>query len=79
MNEWQVLELKFRKAFVNYAEHKKANNKLRKLSMKEGSINTYIACFKQLAHKKGYNVNKLEVLKNFQLGLSQQLAYTCLN
>ena len=45
MNKWQVMEREFKKAFVDYARHEKANNKLRKLKMKDGNINAYIAHF----------------------------------
>ena len=50
MNEWQVMEKEFKKAFIDYARHKKANDKLRKLKMKDRNIDAYIAQFTQLAH-----------------------------
>jgi hypothetical protein len=50
MDEWQVMEQEFKKAFVDYAESKKANDELRKLKMKDGNIDTYIARFTQLVH-----------------------------
>ena len=43
MNEWQVMEKEFKKAFVDYARHEKANDELRKLKMKDGNIDAYIA------------------------------------
>ncbi len=44
------MEAKFKESFVNYAEHKRANDELRKLKMKDGNIDAYIARFSQLAY-----------------------------
>ncbi len=46
-------------------EFEKANEKLQKLKIKDGNINTYIAHFIQLAHQKGHNVNELTILIMF--------------
>jgi Retrotransposon gag protein len=45
MNTWQALEAKFKKAFIDYAAHERAQDKLRKLKMKEGNIDEYISAF----------------------------------
>src|SRR6266699_180528 len=42
MNEWQVMEREFKKAFIDYARHEKANDELRKLKMKDSNIDGYI-------------------------------------
>jgi hypothetical protein len=78
MNEWQAMEREFKKAFIDYAENKKANDELRKLKMKDGHIDTYIARFAQLAHRGGHNVDQPELLRLFGQGLPQTLANKCL-
>jgi hypothetical protein len=78
MNEWQVTEREFKKAFIDYAESEKANDKLRKLKMKDGNVDTYIARFTQLAHQGGHNPNEPELLRLFGQGLPQTLAHKCL-
>jgi hypothetical protein len=65
MNEWDIMEREFKKAFVDYAEHEKANEDLRKLRMKDGNVDAYITRFSQLAHRGGHNVNELELLRLF--------------
>ena len=78
MNEWQVIEQEFKKAFVNYAEHKKANHKLQKLRIKDGNVNAYITRLAQLVHWGGQNMNKPELLCLFGQGLPMTLANECL-
>ena len=79
MSTWDVMEQEFKKAFIDYAKHKRASNEMCKLKMKDGNIDTFIAQFAQLAHRGGHNVNEPEVLKLFSAGLPQQLAYSCLD
>jgi hypothetical protein len=38
MMAWEVLKHDFKNAFINYAEHNHAADKLKKLQMKEGCI-----------------------------------------
>ena len=57
MNEWQVMEREFKKAFIDYARHEKANDELRKLKMKDSNIDSYITHFTQLTHQGGHNIN----------------------
>jgi hypothetical protein len=45
INAWQVLEAEFKKAFIDYTAHKGAQDELRKLKMKEGNVDEYIAAF----------------------------------
>jgi hypothetical protein len=46
--------------------------------MKDGNVDAYIACFSQLAHRGGHNVNEPEILQLFAQGLPTPLANTCL-
>jgi hypothetical protein len=78
MKEWQVMEREFKKAFVDYAESEKANDELRKLKMKDGNVDTYIARFTQLAHRGGHNPDQPKLLHLFGQGLPQTLANKCL-
>src|SRR6266566_7472375 len=79
MNEWQVMEKEFKKAFMDYARHEKANDELRKLKIKDGNIDAYIARFTQLAHQGGHNVNEPTILTMFSQGLPTQLTHACLD
>jgi len=65
LNEWQVLEAEFKKAFIDYAKHKRANKQLAKFRMEKGNVDTYIATFKHLAHRGGYSLNKPTVMQMF--------------
>ena len=56
MNAWQVLEAKFKQAFVDYAIHEWAQDELQKLKMKEGNIDEYIVQFASLVHQAGMDV-----------------------
>jgi hypothetical protein len=49
-NPWEILEGKFRDAFIDYAEHKQAQDKLTKLKMTGGDVDRYIALFKFLSY-----------------------------
>jgi hypothetical protein len=77
MNEWEVMEKEFKKAFIDYAAHKKANNKLWKLKMEKGNVDAYIARFQQLAHQGGHSIDELEILQRFAMGLPQNLVDKC--
>jgi hypothetical protein len=79
MDEWDVMEQEFKKAFVDYAEHEKANDDLRKLKMKDGNVDAYIARFSQLAHRGGHNVNEPELLRLFAIGLPAPQANACID
>ena len=46
---WQVLEAKFKKAFIDYMAREKAHNNLWKLKMQGGNIDQYVADFQFLA------------------------------
>jgi Retrotransposon gag protein len=79
MNAWQALEAEFKKAFIDYTAHKRAQDKLRKLKMKEGNVDEYIATFQLLGHCIGVNLNDPSVLCLFAQGLPKSLAKSCIN
>ena len=79
MNTWQVLEAEFKQAFVNYAMHERAQDKLRKLKMKEGNVNEYIAQFTSLVHRAGMDPNDPSTMRLFAQGLPKGLADSCIN
>jgi hypothetical protein len=66
MNKWEVMEKEFKKAFVDYAAHKKANSKLRQLKMEKGNVDVYIARFQQLAHQGGQASTNLKFFEGSQ-------------
>ena len=79
MNAWQALEAKFKKAFIDDAVHERAQDELRKLRMKEGNVDKYIAAFQLLSHHTGVNLNDPSVLHLFAQGLPKFLAKLCIN
>ena len=53
-NAWQVPEGRFKNAFVDYAEDICMQEELKKLKMKEGNVDEYIATFELLGqHAQG--------------------------
>jgi Retrotransposon gag protein len=79
MNAWQALEAKFKKAFIDYTVHERAQDELRKLKMKEGNVDKYIAAFQLLGHRVGVNLNDPSVLCLFAQGLPKSLAKSCID
>ena len=79
MTAWEVLEHDFHNAFIDYAEHKHVADDLKKLHMKEGHINEYIAAFKCLAHHTNANLNDPLNLRLFAHGLPKALCDTCID
>jgi hypothetical protein len=79
MTAWQVLEREFRNAFVDYAEHKRAQDEIRKLKMNAGNVDQYIAEFQQLADRGNLDVNEPSNLRLFARGLPTRLAETCID
>ena len=76
---WQVLEREFRKAFIDYAEQERACKYIKKLQMKDGNIDQYIAMFHDLAHHAGLNFNKPTNITQFASELPLKLAESCIN
>jgi hypothetical protein len=57
MTAWQALEADFKRSFVDYAEHERAQDELRKLKMKDSNVDEYIAAFQLLSHRAGMNLD----------------------
>ena len=54
---WEVLEQDFCQAFIDYAEHERAQDEIRKLRTKDENIDEYIATFKCLSHCVGMDLD----------------------
>src|SRR5712691_9833791 len=65
---WQVMECEFKDAFTDYAEHERAQDNMKKLKMKEGKIDKYIATFERLAHCAGVDPDDPSNLCTFAQG-----------
>src|SRR5882757_2866453 len=74
MNAWDVLEQEFRKSFIDYAANERAFEELRKLRMKDGRIDEYIADFRRLIHMAGLDENEGSNIRMFAQGLPSKLA-----
>ena len=79
MTAWEVLERDFCNAFVDYAEHERVADDLKKLRMKEGRINKYIAAFERLAHHTNADLNDPLNLCLFARGLPKALCDACID
>jgi Retrotransposon gag protein len=64
-NPWEILEKKFHDSFIDYMEHKRAQDKLAKLKMTGGDVDGYIASFKFLSYRAGMNPDKPSVQRLF--------------
>ena len=47
-NAWQVLKGRFKSTFIDYAENVRAQEELKKLRIKEGNVDKYVATFELL-------------------------------
>ena len=79
MTAWEVLERDFRNMFVDYAEHERAADDLKKLHMKEGRIDEYIMAFEHLAHRTNADLNDPLNLCLFVRGLLKALCNACID
>lgn len=79
MTAWEVLERDFKNAFIDYTEHKCTANELKKLKMKEGCIDKYIAAFEQLAHCANTDLDDIMNLRLFVHGLPKLLCNICID
>ena len=66
---WEVLEQDFCQAFIDYAEHERAQDKIQKLCMKDENIDEYIAMFEHLGHHTGMDLDDPMALQLFARGL----------
>jgi hypothetical protein len=74
-----VLEQDFCQAFIDYAEHERAQDEIRKLCMKDKNINEYIAAFKCLGHHVGMDLDDPTALQLFTRGLPRLLMDSCID
>jgi len=77
-NAWCELEKRFKEAFSNYTECKRAQDKLKKLKMKNDNLDEYLSAFKTLVLHANLDVNDPTNLQTFALGLPQSLADACI-
>ena len=78
-NAWQVLEGRFKSAFVDYAEDVCAQEELKKLKMKEGNMDEYVATFELLGQRAQGDLNNPFLLTHFAHGLPKALADACID
>ena len=78
-NAWQVLEGRFKAAFIDYAEKVQAQEELKKLRMKEGSVDEYIATFKLLGQHAQGDLDNPFLLTHFAHGLPKALTDACID
>jgi hypothetical protein len=78
MDIWDVTEAEFKKAFLDYAEHKRASDDLAKLRMKDRLVDEYIAAFEDLTFRANIGLNKPQTLRMFGRGLPLELMRTCI-
>ena len=79
MMAWKVLECDFCNAFVDYTEHEWAANDLKRLCMKEGRIDEYIAAFECLTHCTNADLNDPLNLRLFARRLLKALCDACID
>jgi len=75
-NAWHELEKQFKEAFSDYAELERAQDKLKKLKMRNNNLDEYLATFKTLALHTDLDANNPTNLRTFALGLPRSLADT---
>jgi hypothetical protein len=79
MSAWQALEANFKQSFVDYVEHERMQDELRKLKMKDSNVDEYIAAFQLLGHHMGMNLNNPSMLRLFACGLPKSLTDSCID
>jgi hypothetical protein len=79
MTAWQALEANFKRLFIDYAEHERVQDELRKLKMKDSNVDEYIAAFQLLGHCAGMNLDDPSTLRLFVRGLLKSLADSCID
>jgi len=77
-NTWKELEKCFKEAFSDYAERERAQDKLKKLKMKNNNLDEYLAAFETQALCADIDMNDHTNLWTFALGLPQSLADACI-
>jgi len=77
-NAWKELEKRFKEAFSDYAECERAQDKLKKLKMRNDNLDEYLAAFETQALHADIDMNDHTNLRTFALGLPQSLADACI-
>jgi len=77
-NTWKELEKCFKEAFSDYAKCKRAQDKLKKLKMKNDNLDEYLAAFETQALHADIDMNDHTNLRTFALSLPQSLADACI-
>ena len=70
---WDEFVREFKTAYTNTTERQDAHVKLKSLRMSPGDLDGYVATFKQLARKAGYDLDAEGTLDVFQGGLPRGL------
>ena len=78
-NAWQVLKERFKSTFINYAENVHAQEELKKLRMKEGNMDEYIATFELLGQHTQGDLDNPFLLTHFACGLPKALTNACID
>jgi len=68
-NAWKELEKRFKESFSNYAECERAQDKLKKLKMRNDNLDEYLAAFETQALRADIDMNDHTNLRTFALGL----------
>jgi len=77
-NTWKELEKRFKEAFSDYAERERAQDKLKKLKMKNNNLDKYLAAFETHALCTDIDMNDHTNLRTFALRLPWSLADACI-
>jgi len=77
-NTWKELEKRFKEAFSDYAEWERAQDKLKKLKMKNDNLDEYLATFETQALHANIDMNDHTNLRTFALRLPRSLADACI-
>jgi len=77
-NAWKELEKRFKEAFSDYAECERAQDKLKKLKMKNDNLDEYLAAFETQALCTNIDMNNHTNLRTFALRLPRSLADACI-
>ena len=78
-NAWQVLEGRFKSAFVDYAEDVRTQEELKKLKMKEGNVDEYVTTFELLGQHAQGDLDNPFLLTHFARGLPKALMDACID
>ena len=77
-NAWKEFKKRFKEAFSDYVECERAQDKLKKLKMRNNNLDKYLAAFETHALRADIDMNDHTNLWTFALGLPQSLADACI-